>query len=106
LGSVDLTGCFSNVALVLGGLVITVCLVSLVLGISFALGELELSNDLVEEVYNVLDGTRCGELEVNGIQKEFTVEGAVDLCKGFTDSVGVDFLLGHETIRAGEEADK
>lgn len=90
----------------LGGLVITVCLVSLVLGISFALGELELSNDLVEEVYNVLDGTRCGELEVNGIQKEFTVEGAVDLCKCFTDSVGVDSLFGHETIRAGEETYK
>jgi len=53
-----------------------------------------------------LDGTRCGELEVNGIQKEFSVEGAVDLGKGFTDSVGVDFLLGHETIRAGEETYK
>ena len=106
MGGVDLTGCFADVGFMVSGLFITVCLVSLVLGISFALGELELSNDLVEEVYNVLDGTRCGELEVNGIQKEFTVEGAVNLCKGFTDSVGVDFLLGHETIRAGEEADK
>ena len=53
-----------------------------------------------------MDGTRCGELEVNGIQKEFSVEGAVDLGKGFTDSVGVDLLLGHETIRAGEETYK
>ena len=106
MGGVDLTGCFRDVGFVVSGLVITVFLIGFVLGISFVLGELELSNDLVEKVYNILDGTRCGELEVNGIQKEFSVEGAVDLGKGFTDSVGVDLLLGHETIRAGEETYK
>jgi len=48
LGGVDLTGCFRDVGFVVSGLVITVFLVGLVLGISFVLGELELRNDLVE----------------------------------------------------------
>ena len=101
MSGVDLVCSFRDVAFMMSSLVITVFLIGFVLGISFVLCELEFVNNLVEEVYNVLDGTRCGELEINGIQKEFTIEGAVNLGKGFIDSVGVDLLLGHETIRAG-----